>query len=135
MQVKINNEWYDVADFDSYEDMEQLGEIEETNDIPDSLNIKQWFNEIIEASELDQTNLNILEAWYECTNDYDIRNAHDNLIGKYNSIEEFARQYVTDSGDLTHTPLYIVNCIDWQMLGQDLMADFVEHNGFYFTNN
>lgn len=45
-----------------------------------------------------------------------------------------ARQYVTDSGDLTHIPLYIVHCIDWEMVGQDLMHDFVEHNGFYFTN-
>lgn len=100
MQVKINNEWYDIADFNSYEDMKQLGEIEETDGIPEGLDIKQWFNEIIEASELDQTNLDILEAWHECTNDYNIRNAHDNFIGKYNSLEEFARHYVTDSGTL-----------------------------------
>lgn len=35
MKVKINNEWYDLTDFDAYDDITNIGEVQDVDDAPD----------------------------------------------------------------------------------------------------
>lgn len=48
MEIKVNGKWYELAWFDDFEEIEMIGEIEETKDIPDSLDIETNWDELQE---------------------------------------------------------------------------------------
>ena len=53
MRIEINNEsWYDLSDFRSYDEIEELGEITGENGIPDCVDIEDDWDAIQELHEL-----------------------------------------------------------------------------------
>lgn len=61
-----------------------------------------------------------------------INNIEDTYQGQYNSDAEFAEQITSDLYNLEDIPSYLV--IDWDASSRDLMYDFSENDGYYFSN-
>jgi hypothetical protein len=62
----------------------------------------------------------------------EIDNIEDAYQGQYNSDAEFAEQITSDLYNLKDIPSYLV--IDWDASSRDLMYDYSENDGYYFSN-
>lgn len=75
--------------------------------------------------------VDIFEAAYQLGIDFE--NVEDSYIGEFGSDEEFAENYVEETGYLSRDfPSWIV--IDWRATASYLMDDHMEYNGYYFRN-
>lgn len=69
MRIEINGKtWYDLSDFDSYEEIEELGEITGTSDIPDCIDLESDWDTIREYLGLTDYAQQIVMAYAEATN-------------------------------------------------------------------
>jgi hypothetical protein len=106
------------------------------------------FNEFTEFAELNkylETNLyqDFFETYYNSYLDVQvfiagleigiaIENIEDSYQGAYNSDGEFTEHITNELYNLKDIPNYLV--IDWEASSRDLMYDFSENNGYYFSN-
>lgn len=75
--------------------------------------------------------VDIFEAAYQLGIDFE--NVEDSYIGEFGSDEEFAENYVEETGYLSRDfPSWIV--IDWRATASYIMDDCMEYNGYYFRN-
>lgn len=59
----------------------------------------------------------------------------DAYQGTANSDEEFAERYCEEAGVLSEVPDHLLSYFDMSAFSRDLMMDFIEENGHYFSAN
>lgn len=137
MQVKINNEWYNLADFDSYEEIEALGEIQATKGIPNVVDLKADWDNVQEYLNLSEEEQEIMMAYFEVVDEFDWGNASEAYVGAYPSNYDFAQSICeeVEHEALRNMPTYLRDCIKWpDVWDYYLRHDYFESNGFYFRN-
>lgn len=136
MEVKINGKWYDLEWFDDFEEIEMIGEIEETKDIPDGLDIETNWDTIQEYLGLSGLDRQIVMAYAESTDNFDPEEAMEAYAGSYTTGAEFAQSLCEEVGYIPKDlPSWIASHIDWQAVWDaELHYDYFESNGHYFRN-
>lgn len=136
MEVKINGKWYDLDWFDDFEEIEMIGEIEETKDIPDGLDIETNWDTIQEYLGLSGLYQQIVMAYLGSTDNFDPEEAMEAYAGSYTTGAEFAQTLCEEVGYIPKDlPSWIASHIDWQAVWDaELHYDYFESNGHYFRN-
>lgn len=136
MEVKVNGKWYDLDWFDDFEEIEMIGEIEETKDIPDYLDIETNWDEIQEYLGLSGLCRQIVMAYAESTDNFDPEEAMEAYAGSYTTGAEFAQSLCEEVDYIPKDlPSWIALHIDWQAVWDaELHYDYFESNGHYFRN-
>ena len=136
MEVKINGKWYDLDWFDDFEEIEMIGEIEETKDIPDGLDIETNWDTIQEYLGLSGLDRQIVMAYLDSTDNFDPEEAMEAYAGSYTTGAEFAQSLCEEVGYIPKDlPSWIALHIDWQAVWDaELHHDYFTHNGHYFRN-
>ena len=136
MEVKINGKWYDLDWFDDFEEIEMIGEIEETKDIPDGLDIEANWDTIQEYLGLSGLYQQIVMAYLGSTDNFDPEEAMEAYAGSYTTGAEFAQTLCEEVGCIPKDlPSWIALHIDWQAVWDaELHYDYFESNGHYFRN-
>lgn len=137
MEVKINGKWYDLTDFDSYEEIEELGEIEETKGIPNVVDLKADWDNVQEYLNLSEEEQKIMMAYFEVVDEFNWGSASEAYVGQYRNASEFAESLCEDIyyDALDQLPYFLRNCIDWRDVWDSaLHYDYFESNGHYFRN-
>lgn len=136
MEVKVNGKWYELSWFDDFEEIEMIGEIEETKDIPDGLDLEKNWDEIQEYFGLSEYDQQIVMAYYEATDNFDPEEAMEAYAGNFVSGAEFADSMAYELGYIPEDlPSWIATHIDWQAVWDaELSHDYFAHNDHYFRN-
>ena len=137
MRIEINNEsWYDLSDFSSYDEIEELGEITGTNGIPDCVDIEDDWDSIQEYLKLADEEQAIRLAYAEANSVFNWEEAQEAYVGSYADGAEFAESLCQEIGYIAKDlPSWIVNHIDWQEVWDcELHYDYFEQDGMYFRN-
>lgn len=136
MEVKINGKWYDLDWFDDFEEIEMIGEIEETKDIPDGLDIETNWDTIQEYLGLSGLYRQIVMAYLGSTDNFDPEEAMEAYAGSYTTGAEFAQSLCEGVGYIPKDlPSWIASHIDWQAVWDaELSYGYFESNGHYFRN-
>ena len=85
--------------------------------------------DFIKSSHLDAEVINAA-----LTLDIPLKSIDDAYQGEHNSDEDFAQELATDGG-FEASNVWPNNCIDWERAARDLMFDYNEQDGHYFSNN
>ena len=137
MRIEIDNKSrYDITDFDSYEEIEELGEVTGTSGIPDCIDLERDWDTIQEYLELSGLDRQIVMAYAEATDNFDPEEAMEAYAGSYTTGAEFAQ---TMSEELGYIPEDLPSCIAYHINWQDvwdaeLHYDYFESDGHYFRN-
>lgn len=136
MEIKVNGKWYDLDWFDDFEEIEMIGEIEETKDIPDGLDIETNWGELQEYLGLSEYDQQVVMSYYEATNVFNPEEASEAYVGNYTDGAEFAQTLSEELGYIPEDlPSWIAYHIDWQTVWDcELHYDYFESNGHYFRN-
>nr|DAE45389.1 MAG TPA: hypothetical protein [Caudoviricetes sp.] len=136
MEIKVNGKWYELSWFDDFEEIEMIGEIEETKDVPDGIDIETNWDEIQEYLGLSGLDQQIVMACYEATNVFNPDEAMEAYAGSYTTGAEFAQTLSEELGYIPEAlPSWIAYHIDWQTVWDcELHYDYFESNGHYFRN-
>lgn len=136
MEVKVNGKWYELSWFDDFEEIEMIGEIEETKDVPDGIDIETNWDEIQEYHGLSDDEQAIVMAYCEATNVFNPEEAMEAYVGNYTDGAEFAQTMCEELGDIPKDlPSWIAYHIDWQgVWDAELSHDYFESDGRYFRN-
>ena len=136
MEVKVNGKWYDLDWFDDFEEIEATGEIEDTKDIPDGLDIETDWGELQEYLGLADEEQAIMMAYYEATDTFDWSEAQEAYIGTFQDGAEFSATLCEELGYIPKDlPVWIAYNIDWQGVWDgDLRHDYFEVDGKFFRN-
>lgn len=81
------------------------------------------------TDEQNQAYINIVGAEYAKAEE-----AEEAYIGEYASDKEFAQDQAEQMGLLNSNIQWPYTCIDWDHAGRELMYDYSEDHGFYFSN-
>ena len=99
MRIEIDNKsWYDIADFDSYEEIEELGEITGTIGIPDCVDIESDWDSIQEYLGLSGDEQAIMIAYAEANSVFDWEEVQEAFVGEYADGAEFAQPLSEELG-------------------------------------
>lgn len=137
MRIEIDNKsWYDITDFNSYEEIEELGEITGTIGIPDCADIESDWDSIREYLGLSDYTRQIVTAYAEATDNFDPEEALEAYAGTFADGAEFAESLCEELGytpkDL---PSWIATHIDWQAVWDaELRHDYFAYDDRYFQN-
>ena len=137
VEVNIDGKWYDLTDFDDYEELEAVGEVQETCGLPDGLDLESNFDALQEWLSLSDDDQDVMLAYYEGASVFDWSEASDAYAGEYLNGAEFAEEFCEEAeadtlGDL---PDYLKHHIDWQAVWDyELRHDYFEQDGHYFRN-
>lgn len=136
MEVKVNDKWYELSWFDDFEEIEDMGEIEETKDIPDGLDIETNWDEIQEYLGLADEEQAVMLAYYEATDCFDWSEAQEAYVGTFQDGAEFSATLCEELGYIPKDlPVWIAYNIDWQGVWDgDLRHDYFEVDGKFFRN-
>ena len=137
MRIEIDNKsWYDITDFDSYEEIEDLGEVTGTSGIPDCIDLERDWTAIQEYLGLSEDDQQIVVAYAEATDDFDPEEAMESYAGSYTTGAEFAQSLCEEVGYIPKDlPSWIALHIDWQAVWDaELHYDYFAHNDHYFRN-
>lgn len=138
MRIQINNKsWYDITDFDSYEEIEDLGEVTGTSGIPEGLDIEIHWDSIQEYLGLADEEQAIMMAYYEVTNTFDWSEAQEAYVGTYSDEAECAEDIckTLEWESMQGVPDHLAHCIDWQLVwNRYLRFDYFASGNFYFRN-
>ena len=137
MRIEINNKsWYDLSDFSSYDEIEELGEITGTSGIPDCVDIESDWDAIQEYLKLADDEQAIMLAYAEANSVFDWEEAQEAFVGRYADGAEFAESLCQEIGYIPKDlPDWIANHIDWQEIWDcELHYDYFEQDGMYFRN-
>jgi antirestriction protein len=78
-------------------------------------------------------NKDVIDAGLDC--EIPLDSILDAYQGEYDSDIDFAQQRAEECGAITYGEKWPLNCIDWESAANDLMFDFTQSNGHYFSNN
>lgn len=138
MRIEIDNKsWYDITDFDSYEEIEELGEVTGTSGIPDCIDLERDWDAIQEYLKLSDDEQAIMIAYAEANSVFDWSEAQDAYMGEYLNDAEFAEAFCeeVEADTLGGLPDYLKYHIDWQAVWDyELRHDYFEQDGHYFRN-
>lgn len=136
MEVKVNGKWYDLDWFDDFEEIEMIGEIEDSKDIPDGLDIETNWDELQEYLGLADEEQAVMLAYYEVTDCFDWSEAQEAYIGTFQDGAEFSATLCKELGYISKDlPVWIAYNIDWQGVWDgDLRHDYFEVDGKFFRN-
>lgn len=137
MRIEIDNKsWYDITDFDSYEEIEELGEVTGTSGIPDCIDLERDWDTLQEYLELSGLDRQIVMAYAESTDNFGPEEAMEAYAGSYTTGAEFAQTMSEELGYIPNDlPSWIAYHIDWQGVWDcGLHYDYFESNGHYFRN-
>lgn len=137
MRIEIDNKsWYDITDFGSYEEIEELGEVTGTIDIPDCVDLESDWDAIQEYLGLADEEQEIMMAYAEATDCFDWSEAQDAYVGNFVSGAEFADYMAYELGYIPKDlPSWIATHIDWQAVWDaELYYGYFESDGHYFRN-
>ena len=136
MEIKVNGKWYELSWFDDFEEIEMIGEIEETKDVPDSIDLERDWDAIQEYLGLADEEQAVMLAYYEATDNFDPEEAQEAYVGTFQDGAEFAQTMSEELGYIPHDlPSWIAYHIDWQgVWDYYLRHDYFEYNGYYFRN-
>lgn len=138
MRIEIDNKsWYDITDFNSYEEIEELGEITGTVGIPDCVDIDSDWDSIQECLELSEYDQQIMIAYAEANSVFDWEEAQEAFVGSYDTPAEFCEAFCSEVEyeALESLPDYLRDCIDWECVWTHyLRHDCFEQDGYYFRN-
>ena len=143
----IAGEWLDLSDYsDEDEFFTACAEIHSDEEDPEFM-FQDWEgpdfgmisesgidSQIFEILQLDENDLEILEAWVSNGNDPDIDAARDAYQGEYNSDEDFAQEMAEQLGYMDKNVRWPFTCIDWEWAAKELMYDYFSSNGHYFRS-
>lgn len=133
VEVNIDGKWYDLTDFDDYEELEAVGEVQETRGLPDGLDLESNFDALQEWLSLSDDDQDVMLAYYEGASVFDWSEASDAYEGEYLNGAEFAEEAEADT--LDDLPDYLKYHIDWQAVWDaELSHDYFEQDGHYFRN-
>jgi len=93
--------------------------------------IKEWMNWINDSYHKDAEN--IANAAYHL--DIEPSNIDECYIGYDLEPSKYGEEFYNDCYDLKNIPGNLQNYIDWESYGEGLMAEFKEHDDYYFNNN
>lgn len=137
MRIEIDNKsWYDITDFDAYEEIEELGEVTGTSGIPDCIDLERDWDAIQEYLELSGLVRQIVMAYAEVTDNFDPEEAMEAYAGSYTTGAEFAQAMSEEVGYIPEDlPSWITLRIDWQAVWDaGLRHYYFESDGHYFRN-
>lgn len=137
MRIEIDNKsWYDITDFDSYEEIEELGEVTGIIDIPDCVDLESDWDAIQEYLGLADEEQEIMMAYAEATDCFDWSEAQEAYVGNYTDGAEFSATLCEELGYLPKDlPAWIAYNIDWQGVWDgNLRHDYFEVDGKFFRN-
>lgn len=137
MRIEIDNKsWYDITDFDSYEEIEELGEVTGTSGIPDCIDLDRDWDTIQEYLDLSGLDQQIVMAYAEATDNFDPEEAMEAYAGSYTTGAEFAQTLSEELGYIPEDlPSWITLHIDWQDVWDcELCYDYFNFDGHYFRN-
>lgn len=137
MRIEIDNKtWYDITDFNSYEEIEELGEFTGTSGIPDCIDIETNWDEIQEYLGLSEYDQQVVMAYYEVTNVFNPEEAMEAYVGNYTDGAEFADSMAYELGYIPKDlPSWIATHIDWQAVWDaELSHDYFMYDDHYFRN-
>jgi antirestriction protein len=83
---------------------------------------------------LDDGDKELLNAYHEAGFEGDIEDARDAFAGQFDDDYSFAWDMLENSGDLSLIPDHLQAYFDVEKFARDLMFDYSEANGYYFTN-
>jgi len=90
--------------------------------------------ELWDFLNLDDDDKELLNAYHEAGFDGDIEDARDAFAGQFDDDYSFAWDMLENSGDLSLIPDHLQCYFDIEKFARDLMFDYSEANGYYFTN-
>jgi antirestriction protein len=64
-----------------------------------------------------------------------IESIQDSYQGQFDNDKDFAYDVADSMGAINENASWPNDCIDWKSAARELMCDFNEHNGYYFSNN
>lgn len=137
MRIEIDNKsWYDITDFDSYEEIEELGEVTGTSGIPDCIDLESDWDAIQEYLKLSDDEQAIMIAYAEANSVFDWEEAQEAFVGEYADGAEFAESLCEELDYIPKDlPSWIATHIDWQAVWDaELHHDYFAHNDHYFRN-
>lgn len=136
MEIKVDGKWYELSWFDDFEEIEMIGEIEETKDVPDGIDIETNWDEIQEYLGLSGLDQQIVMAYAEATDRFSPEEAMEAYAGSYQTGAEFAQTLSEELGYIPEDlPSWIAYHIDWQAVWDcELHYDYFESAGHYFRN-
>lgn len=98
------------------------------------------FDKLIEYAQLDEDQRELINAYINATGysfkDIDFEEVEDNCIFKEDTSNlstleiQFVEEYVNSTGEI---PEHLKSYIDWQKYGEDLLQDYMEADGYVFT--
>lgn len=86
--------------------------------------------EFCQSSDLEQ---DVIDAGI--TLDIPLDKIEEAYYGQYDNAERFAEQLAEDIGAIKEECAWPYTCIDWEQAARELMQDFNEEDGYYFSNN
>lgn len=138
MRIEINGKtWYDLSDFDSYEEIEELGEITGTSDIPACIDLERDWDSIQEYLGLTDYAQQIVAAYAEATNVFNPVEALEAYSGQYATPADFCEEICeeVECEALDTLPNYLKLCIDWGAVWDTALChEYFEYSGYYFRN-
>lgn len=136
MEIKVNGKWYELGWFDDFEEIEMTGEIEETKDVPDGLDLEKNWDEIQEYLGLSEYDQQVVMSYYEATNVFNPEEAMSAYAGTFADGAEFAESLCEELDYIPKDlPSWIATHIDWQAVWDCyLRHDYFEQDGYYFRN-
>lgn len=137
IQIEMQDKWYNLADFDSYEELEELGEILSVDGLPEGLDLESDFDELKEFDGMDDDDQKIVLAYYTATDSFNPKEAMEAYIGTFQDGAEFAQALCeeVEYEALRNLPVWIAYNIDWQGVWDgNLRHDYFEVDGKFFRN-
>jgi hypothetical protein len=136
IQIEMQDKWYNLADFDSYEEIEALGEILSVDGLPDGLDLESDFDALKAYDGMDEVTQKIIMAYYKATDVFNPDDAMEAYAGTFADGAEFADylayEFVPELKDL---PDWIALHIDWQAVWDaELHYEYFEWDDYYFRN-
>lgn len=89
--------------------------------------IYEYIN-FVNDSHLDQ---DVIDSALEL--DIPLESIEDAYVGSYDNDEDFAQQWAEDTGAIQSELQWPYTYIDWQLAARELMYDYNENNGHYFS--
>lgn len=88
----------------------------------------------MEEHDLDADLIDAVKSYFHLFgDDSDLMDFAERYRGKWASDEAFSQDYAEELGLVDQEATWPHNCIDWEKAFYQLMDDFVEHNGYYFS--
>ena len=137
IQIEMQDKWYNLADFDAYEEIEELGEILSVDGLPDGLDLESDFDALKAYDGMDEDDQKIVTAYYKATNVFNPEEAMEAYQGSYYTGADFAQELCEDVEHeaLEALPNYLRYCIKWADVWEHyLQHDYFEKDGYYFRN-